>query len=350
MIAFHSLRTLLTLCILWFAHGGPSSPSSRRRPLLGTKLLDGLRNGLASGLAAGCVKTCLQPFDTVKTVQQHHRAATGGTSALGLVDAARQVLARGADGTGGRRILGGAGNLYAGLGVTVVGSMPSVGLYFGVYSYCKQRIGPAAARRFGDSTAVAVLSQAVSAIIGNTVASCSRVPYEVVKQKLQTGLYPSTLVAIRSMAASSGIRAFFPTGGIAAQMARDIPYAVFTLVSYEYLRRTWVRPAEIRSGHVSPWRNMVTGGLAGGIGSFLTNPMDVVKTRLQTDPEMYKNVLNCFRMTYEGGGAAAFLRGATPRLMHKIPANAVFFPLVRVLQEGAELRRGPGRENFGSLV
>lgn len=33
-------------------------------------LSDGLRNGCASGLAAACAKLLLQPFDTVKTVQQ----------------------------------------------------------------------------------------------------------------------------------------------------------------------------------------------------------------------------------------------------------------------------------------
>lgn len=32
--------------------------------------VEGLKNGLASGLAAACVKTVLQPFDTMKTVQQ----------------------------------------------------------------------------------------------------------------------------------------------------------------------------------------------------------------------------------------------------------------------------------------
>lgn len=32
--------------------------------------IEGLKNGLASGLAAACVKAVLQPFDTMKTVQQ----------------------------------------------------------------------------------------------------------------------------------------------------------------------------------------------------------------------------------------------------------------------------------------
>lgn len=36
--------------------------------------VEGLKNGLASGLAAACVKTVLQPFDTMKTVQQFSTA------------------------------------------------------------------------------------------------------------------------------------------------------------------------------------------------------------------------------------------------------------------------------------
>mmetsp|Transcript_22140 Transcript_22140/g.50674 ORF Transcript_22140/g.50674 Transcript_22140/m.50674 type:complete len:138 (+) Transcript_22140:100-513(+) len=109
-------------------------------------------------------------------------------------------------------------------------------------------------------------------------------------------------------------------------MARDIPYAIFTLVTYEYIKQKWVRPNELKEGASSAWRNMVTGATAGGIGSFLTNPMDVVKTRLQTSPEIYgRGVLQCAMTTLQEEGPAAFLKGMRPRLMHKIPANAVFF-------------------------
>lgn len=55
-----------------------------------------------------------------------------GGKSLGLLEAGRSITGR----------PGGVTNLYAGLGVSVLGSMPSVGLYFGVYSYCKQVIGP----------------------------------------------------------------------------------------------------------------------------------------------------------------------------------------------------------------
>ena len=48
--------------------------------------------------------------------------------------------------------------------------------------------------------------------------------------------------------------------------------------------------------------------------------------RLQTQPELYGgSIIICARETYIEGGSAAFLRGSFPRLMHKVPANSLFF-------------------------
>lgn len=63
----------------WVRRRGPAKEASselrRRRGGGGgdswrVALSDGIRNGCASGLAAACAKLLLQPFDTVKTVQQ----------------------------------------------------------------------------------------------------------------------------------------------------------------------------------------------------------------------------------------------------------------------------------------
>jgi hypothetical protein len=70
------------------------------------------------------------------------------------------------------------------------------------------------------------------------------------------------------------------------------------------------------------------GGVAGGFGSWVTNPMDVIKTRLQTDmgaQQFHGSVRLCAAEIYKEGGAMAFLRGSIPRLVHKVPANAFFF-------------------------
>lgn len=305
------------------AKAPPSSDTSTTPRKSSTAVTEGLKNTLASGLAGACAKTILAPFDTIKTVQQH---VEGGKS-MGLLEAGKVITSR----------PGGILNMYAGLGVAALGSMPSVGLYFGVYSYCKRTIGPRLQGRFGsqrDDGKEAFFSDGTlknvsimcSAAIGNTVASFSRVPYEVIKQSLQTGQYASTMQAMSSMWQEGGMRSFFPMGGISIQMVRDIPYAIFTLLSYEYIKENWVMKKSIDDPNNRWWRDMVAGATSGGIGSYLTNPMDVIKTRLQTNGSTYGGSISvCAAAVLEEGGAAAFLRGSVPRLIHKIPANGCFF-------------------------
>ena len=110
-------------------------------------------------------------------------------------------------------------------------------------------------------------------------------------------------------------------------MLRDIPYAVLTLLTYEHLKHAWKPKAEKRYPTI-PKRSwdLLVGGLAGGIGSYVTNPMDVIKTRIQTGSGFYGgSIVQCAKMTWDEGGPSAFLRGSVPRLLHKVPANAFFF-------------------------
>lgn len=86
------------------------------------------------------------------------------------------------------------------------------------------------------------------------------------------------------------------------QWARDIPYAMVTLLVYETLQKAAARrkgPVDAGSGSGSgsgsrgqgakanPLENMVIGAIAGGMGSLVTNPMDMIKTRMMTSPELY---------------------------------------------------------------
>jgi hypothetical protein len=160
----------------------------------------------------------------------------------------------------------------AGIGVTVIGSMPSVGLYFGIYSFCKKTFQQIDPQNYEHRQTFYI---AVSAAIGNTIASASRVPYEVVKQKFQTKVYVTLGDAIQDLSLSS----LFPMGGIASQMLRDIPYAVVTLLVYEHLKTKWKVRAQQSFPQVPnrTW-DLLVGGTAGGIGSYVTNPMDVIMT------------------------------------------------------------------------
>ena len=286
---------------------------------------DGVKSAMASGLATAVVKTFLQPLDTIKTIQQAQKIK------LGPIRAAMQVVEQ-------RGIRG----LWSGIGITIVGSTPSVAVYFGVYSSVKNRLVEIFPSEFK------LVAVALSAAIGNTFASVLRVPYEVLKQRIQMGRHQSAWEAVVYSCKNDGLLGLFDNGKLSSQILRDIPYAIVTLVSYEILQSFVAQllkqnekrlnstdeielnqksNSEIRSANNGPskkLRDALCGSIAGGLGSFVTTPMDVVKTRMMTGSQ-FSSVGEAFYRILKEEGILNFFTGVGPRLMHKIPANGLFF-------------------------
>ena len=299
---------------------------------------DGIKNAMASGLATAVVKTFLQPLDTIKTIQQAQKIK------LGPIKAAIQVIEQ-------RGLKG----LWSGVGITVIGSTPSGAVYFGVYSTVKTSLVKIFPPEFK------LLAVALSAAVGNTFASVLRVPYEVLKQRIQTGRHQSAWEAVVFSWKNEGPLGLFDKGKLSSQIIRDIPYAIVTLVSYEILQSLVARAVkrhqqqqsnidsqtetETKSEHGSNGkvitklprkrsadiigpskkiRDALCGSLAGGLGSFVTTPMDVIKTRMMTGSQ-YNSVGEAFYRILREEGFLTFFVGMGPRLMHKIPANGLFF-------------------------
>lgn len=238
-------------------NGVTTGASSKTTTIVRRKaVLEGLRSGMASGMAAACAKTLLQPLDAIKTLQQFQQTQSSSQKALSTFEAASILMKK----------PGGIANFYAGLGVSVLGSIPGVAIYFGVYQFAKQRFREQT--EWGqEHPRVAI---ALAAALGNSVASATRVPYETLKQKLQMGTYESFSVMVRAVLANP-MEALFPKGGILIQTIRDVPYAIATLLVYESLQEA-VRK---RTGTTTPklkkqW-DFIIGGVSGGIGSWVTS-------------------------------------------------------------------------------
>ncbi|KAL3909033.1 MAG: hypothetical protein SGPRY_009568, partial [Prymnesium sp.] len=152
--------------------------------------MEGLKNGCASGLATICCKALLQPFDTLKTVQQ------ASTLKLGLLDTVKGVVSE-----------RGVAGLYRGLPIALVGSVPAMSTYWAAYHTFRGVFNEMA----HDMPKLCIV--ALSSAMANSVASVLRVPCEVIKQQVQTGLYQSAQEAIRALSAS-GISGFFLPGAL----------------------------------------------------------------------------------------------------------------------------------------
>ena len=227
---------------------------------------------LAGGLGGTMGDMLMHSLDTVKTRQQGDPNLPPKYTSMGntyWTIFRQEGIARG---------------LYGGVNPAFWGSFVGTFLFFGGYEWSKRFMID-----HGVHPGLAYLS---AGFFADLVISPLYVPTEVLKTRLQlqgrfnnphfsSGTnYRSTLHAIRSIYATEGLAEFF--SGYKATIFRDLPFSALQFAIYEQeqkLAKKWVgKGQEIGLG-----LEILTGASAGGIAGVITCPMDVVKTRIQTE-------------------------------------------------------------------
>ncbi|OAQ26330.1 mitochondrial carrier [Linnemannia elongata AG-77] len=174
--------------------------------------------------------------------------------------------------------------LYSGLAPAMTGSLPGTTLYFGTYEYTKRTLTAAGCPD--------TLAHLAGGSIGDFFASFIYVPSEVLKTRMQlqgrynnpsfiSGYnYKNTWHALQMIVKYDGVAALYQ--GYRATLMRDVPFSALQFAFYEKFKveaRKWeARP----DGHMSLHIETACGAVAGGLAGFLTTPLDVMKTLLQT--------------------------------------------------------------------
>lgn len=81
---------------------------------------------------------------------------------------------------------------------------------------------------------------------------------------------------------------------------------------------------------IPAWKIALFGGIAGEVLWLASYPMDVIKSKMQTDAldksqQRYKGTIDCIRKTWVTEGALGFWRGIAPTLMRAMPVSAGTF-------------------------
>ena len=87
--------------------------------------------------------------------------------------------------------------------------------------------------------------------------------------------------------------------------------------------------------------HFVTAGLSGIVASAMTQPLDVIKTRLQTQQILgsgrgsvkYCGLLSTARDMYHEEGPRAFFRGTVPRMVFAAPSAAMCWGTYEVVKK-----------------
>jgi solute carrier family 25 S-adenosylmethionine transporter 26 len=219
---------------------------------------------------------------------------------------------------------GGLARLYAGAPLAVIGSGASSALYFGAY----------------DAAKAAGVPPPIAALMGNALSSLILVPKEVLKSRLQAGAPGGAMGVAAAALRSGGVRSLY--AGYVPTLMRNAPSNVISFSTYEGLKALAQRQLARHSGTCAEAGAPLpplpaplaacAGACSGALAAVLTHPLDLVKTRLQTQGvggrppaglALYAGVGPTLRAVVATEGPRGLSRGLTTRLAY----NALFSSL-----------------------
>lgn len=225
---------------------------------------------IAGGLGGTTGDMLMHSLDTVKTRQQGDPHVPPKYTSLGssyYTIFRQEGIRRG---------------LYGGWFPALLGSFPGTVLFFGTYEFTK--------RNLIDRGMQANLAYLTAGFVGDLAASTVYVPSEVLKTRLQlqgrfnnpyfsSGYnYRGTLDATRTIIRTEGVSALFY--GYQATLYRDLPYSALQFMFWEQFREWAIQWRGTKDLDTS--LEFLCGAAGGGLAGAMTCPLDVVKTRLQT--------------------------------------------------------------------
>ncbi|KAI9098093.1 mitochondrial carrier domain-containing protein [Phlyctochytrium arcticum] len=223
------------------------------------------------GVAGSLADSLMHAVDTVKTRMQRDGTTGLAQKYNGTIQAMRHIHRK-----------EGVRGLFGGFGSAAVGSILATTIYFTTYEKCKRELID-----HGVSESVAYF---MAGALGDSIASIVYVPSEVVKTRMQLQgrynnpysvsphNYKGDLHALSSIWKRSGPRGLYY--GWRATLARDVPYTACQFTIYEIARARILK--HFGKDSLTIWHDIIPGALAGTLAGFITTPLDVIKTYLQT--------------------------------------------------------------------
>jgi solute carrier family 25 S-adenosylmethionine transporter 26 len=211
--------------------------------------------------------------------------------------------------------------LYRGaLPVALVGSFPSLAVFFGVFTPLKQYSIDHELNSIGIFSA-SIIAAVPSSFVG--------IPSDVLKKRLVLGIDPNINTALRNVMKNGGCRGLFL--GWQTNLMKDIPFAGLKISLYENIKSQYLLYS--KKDEVTAVESGVVGLVAGTITSILTCPIDCVNTRIKSGELAKYNVVEAHKEIVRRNGVKALFRGLLPRTVILSLGSSVFWFWYNKLQD-----------------
>ena len=306
------------------------------------RLLFALAFHFLAGLSTGVISACLlQPADLLKTRVQQSGSAS-------FVQTFREIVS-------GPNTLK---QLWRGTLPSVVRTGLGSALYFSTLNALRQQVarsdaltasalvaGPASILQSTSSSLprLSNFANLATGAVARVSVGFTMMPITIIKVRYESNLYSykSIWEAATSILRHEGLKGFF--SGFGATALRDAPYAGIYVLFYEKSKRQLsqlqyaiptVESLGFHAGMTSSKSipiNFLSGVIAAGLATTITNPFDAVKTRLQLMPEKYGNMVKAGRIMITEDGFQSLFDGLGLRVARKAISSALAWTLYEEL-------------------
>uniref|UniRef100_A0A0K0E1A4 Mitochondrial carrier protein n=1 Tax=Strongyloides stercoralis TaxID=6248 RepID=A0A0K0E1A4_STRER len=214
-----------------------------------------------------------------------------------------------------------------GVSAVAAGSIPAHALYFSVYEKSKHFLTKAT----NNNT---TFSYGVSAVLATLIHDAVMNPADVVKQRLQMvgSPYGGSLECVRCIYKSEGLGAFYRS--YTTQLAMNIPFQMVHFLAYEKCQAIFNKDKVY-----DPISHCLSGAVSGGLAAAATNPLDCIKTVLNTQQNAecqfrngtilltstggYRGITDGIVSIFSTRGLSGFFKGFQARVLYQMPATAL---------------------------
>ncbi|KAL2268351.1 hypothetical protein VTJ83DRAFT_3197 [Remersonia thermophila] len=302
---------------------------------------------LLSGAAGGIAQVLIgQPFDIVKVRLQTQTTHPSAFAAAQSIWRNEGPLA-----------------FYKGTLTPLLGIGACVSIQFGAFHFARRYLESRAAASSSSSSSSSstaprpltyseLYAAGAFAGVANSVLSG---PIEHVRIRLQTQphgaarLYGGPWDCVRKLARAGGWGHGLYRGQAVTVLREAQAYGVWFL-AFEYLMNADAARRGVDRSDIPSWKVALYGGLAGEALWLASYPLDVVKSKMQTDgfrvkaseaggpahglaglgEQRYRNMRDCFAQTWRHEGLRGFWKGIGPTLLRAMPVSAGTFAVVEL--------------------
>lgn len=150
------------------------------------------------------------------------------------------------------------------------------------------------------------------------------------------GLHGTKLITAtaKKMWQTGGLGAYYR--GLPMGLFGIFPYAALDLGTFEYLKRAIAQRNAKRLGcheqdaEPGGFMTAAIGGFSGAFGASAVYPMNLLRTRLQSQgtimhPRTYTGIMDVTRQTIKGEGVRGLFKGLTPNLLKVVPSVSITY-------------------------